>query len=53
MCFQVVRECFQGEGIEKVKRRPRRIEYRCFASSKDHWSYCIGTTSKKLKEKEA
>ena len=38
---------------EKVKRKPRRIEYKCSTSSKDHWSDCIGTTSKKLKETEA
>ena len=29
-------EWCQGEGIKKVKRKLRRIGYRCSASSKDH-----------------
>ena len=49
----VVGEWCQREGIEKVKRRPRRTEYRYTALSKDHWSDCIGTKSKKVKETKA
>ena len=37
----------QGEDIEKVRNEQGRIENRDSASSSDHKSYYIGTTSKK------